>query len=122
MIAASDDIVDCGGFAYFPRTAVQLDVLEKAPKTDDDRACPHGVQFYDAVIDGRRHPRAAWSYEAPTLRFSGLRGHLALYAGRMDECRVDGELVTPQPGGFYGGWITAAIKGPFKGTPGSLGW
>jgi uncharacterized protein (DUF427 family) len=23
------------------------------------------VQFYDVVIDGVRHPRAAWSYEAP---------------------------------------------------------
>ncbi len=65
---------------------------------------------------------AGWSYEAPTSAYSGLRGHLALYAGRMDGCRVDGELVTPQPGNFYGGWITAAIKGPFKGTPGSLGW
>ena len=65
VIAASDDIVDCDGYAYFAPAAVQLDVLEKASKTDDDRACPHGVQFYDVVIDGKRHARAAWSYEAP---------------------------------------------------------
>jgi len=39
--------------------------LEKAPKTESDRACPHDVQFYDVVIEGRRHARAAWSYEAP---------------------------------------------------------
>lgn len=65
VIAASDDIVDCDGYWYFARTAVQLDVLEKAAKSADDRACPHGVQFYDVVIDGKRHSRAAWSYEAP---------------------------------------------------------
>ena len=50
------------------------------------------------------------------------RGHVAFYAGRMDACFVDGELVVPQPGGFYGGWITAAVVGPFKGGPGSRGW
>jgi uncharacterized protein (DUF427 family) len=65
LIAASDDIVDCGGYAYFPQAAVRIEVLEKAPKSADDHACPHGVQFYDVVIDGRRHSRAAWSYEAP---------------------------------------------------------
>jgi hypothetical protein len=43
-------------------------------------------------------------------------------AGLVDECRVDGEVVEPQPGGFYGGWITANLTGPFKGVPGSMGW
>jgi hypothetical protein len=43
-------------------------------------------------------------------------------AAQVDECRVDGEVVTPQPGGFYGGWITSSVTGPFKGIPGSLGW
>jgi hypothetical protein len=38
------------------------------------------------------------------------------------ECRVDGELVRPQDGGFYGGWITDDVVGPFKGGPGTLGW
>jgi uncharacterized protein (DUF427 family) len=65
VIAESDDIVEAGGYHYFPPAAVRLEWLEKAPKTDDDRACPHGVQFYDVVVDGRRHERAAWSYEAP---------------------------------------------------------
>jgi uncharacterized protein (DUF427 family) len=65
---------------------------------------------------------AAWSYEHPTPGFAAITGHLAVYAGRVDACRVDGEIVTPQPGGFYGGWITAAVKGPFKGVPGSFGW
>lgn len=64
-IAQSDDIVEVDGYRYFPREAVRTDWLEKAAKTDDDKRCPHGVQFYDIVLDGRRHPRAAWRYEAP---------------------------------------------------------
>jgi uncharacterized protein (DUF427 family) len=65
VIAESDDIVECKGYQYFPSTAVRMDWLEKAAKTESDRACPHGVQFYDVVVDGVRHARAAWSYEAP---------------------------------------------------------
>ena len=65
LIAESDDIVEEAGYLYFPSKAVRLDLLEKAEKTVSDRACPHGVQFYDVVIDGARHARAAWSYEAP---------------------------------------------------------
>lgn len=65
VIAESEDLVECQGYQYFPRTAVRLDRLEKAPKTASDLKCPHGVQFYDVVVGGRRHGRAAWSYEAP---------------------------------------------------------
>lgn len=65
VIAESNDIVEAGGYRYFPREAVRIDYLAKAAKTESDRACPHGVQFYDVVIDGISHPRAAWSYEAP---------------------------------------------------------
>ena len=59
VIAESDDIVEAAGYQYFPRAAVRMDWLEKAPRTDDDLECPHGVQFYDVVIDGVRHARAA---------------------------------------------------------------
>jgi uncharacterized protein (DUF427 family) len=65
VIAESDDIVENGGYQYFPRSAVRMEWLKKTPKTESDLACPHGVQFYDVVIDGTRHSRAAWSYEAP---------------------------------------------------------
>jgi len=65
VIAESDDIVECAGYQYFPSSAVRTDWLKKVPKTQSDRACPHGVQFYDVVIDGVRHDRAAWVYEAP---------------------------------------------------------
>ena len=65
VIAESDDIVECGGYAYFPVAAVSMARMEKAEKTAKDRMCPHDVQFYDVVVDGARHERAAWSYEAP---------------------------------------------------------
>ena len=65
VIAESDDIVAHGGYHYFPLSVVRMELLEKAPKTESDLACPHGVQFYDVVIDGDRYPRAAWIYEAP---------------------------------------------------------
>ncbi len=64
----------------------------------------------------------AWSYPNPTPAFAALRDHLAFYAAPFDRCTVDGEVVRPQPGGFYGGWITADLAGPFKGIPGSMGW
>ena len=66
--------------------------------------------------------RAGWYYPEPSPGFEALRDHVALYAGRMDQVTVDGETVQPQPGGFYGGWITSRVVGPFKGGPGSRGW
>ena len=65
VIAESDDIVECKGYQYFPGSDVKTQWLEKAPKTVSDHECPHGVQFYDVVIEGQRHERAAWRYEAP---------------------------------------------------------
>lgn len=65
VIATSDDVVACDGYQYFARESVRMEWLEQAPKTESDLACPHGVQFYDLVIDGKRHARVAWSYEAP---------------------------------------------------------
>jgi len=64
-VASSDDIVEAAGYLYFPRDAVRMEWLEKTEKTESDLQCPHGVQFYDVVVDGVRHKRNAWSYEAP---------------------------------------------------------
>ncbi len=66
--------------------------------------------------------RAAWNYPTPSPGFEVLADRVAVYAGPMDACIVDGEPVVPQPGGFYGGWITSGVVGPFKGGPGSHGW
>ena len=67
-------------------------------------------------------PRAAWFYADPTPRFAALAGAVAVTPAAMERCVVDGEVVRPQEGGFYGGWITADLAGPFKGIPGSMGW
>ncbi len=80
------------------------------------------ASYWTVVAGGRKSPKAAWSYDAPTPAFVAIRGHLAFYASRVDECFVEEERVVPQPGGFYGGWITADIVGPFKGEAGSSGW
>ena len=64
-VADSKDVVEVGGYAYFPREAVKMEWLKKTPRTESDLECPHGVQFYDVVVDGKRHERAAWNYEAP---------------------------------------------------------
>ncbi|WP_110182896.1 DUF427 domain-containing protein [Nocardioides solisilvae] len=81
------------------------------------------ASYFDVVgPSGRVLPRAAWHYPQPTAGFEALAGHVALYAGRMDRCSVDGETVVAQEGDFYGGWITSRVTGPFKGAPGTRGW
>ena len=57
----------------------------------------------------------------PKVAFETIEGFVAFYAGRAD-CFVGDEAVTPQPGNFYGGWVTADIVGPFKGDRATLGW
>ena len=80
------------------------------------------AHYYDVVSGEARAERSAWGYADPTAAFQRLRDHVAFYAGPMDECTVNGERVIPQPGRFYGGWITRDLVGPFKGGPGSRGW
>jgi uncharacterized protein (DUF427 family) len=80
------------------------------------------ARYFTVSAGGKHAEDAAWSYPAPTPPFARLRDHVAFYAGRMDACTVDGELVVAQPGGFYGGWITGDIVGPYKGGAGSMGW
>ncbi|WP_430647341.1 DUF427 domain-containing protein [Agromyces sp. GXS1127] len=80
------------------------------------------ARYFDVVGGERTADRAAWNYPTPSPGFEALRDRVAVYAAPMDACTVDGERVLPQPGGFYGGWITAGVAGPFKGGPGSMGW
>jgi uncharacterized protein (DUF427 family) len=67
-------------------------------------------------------PRAAWFYPKPTRGYEALVDRIAVYPSAMESCTVDGELVVAQEGDFYGGWITSAIVGPFKGAAGTWGW
>jgi uncharacterized protein (DUF427 family) len=106
---------------YVPRDDVAEGVLERAA---GGSWCEWKGQatYWDVVVDGRRSPQAAWSYESPTSGYEHLRGAVAFYPARVDRALVDGEQVRPQPGEFYGGWITDEVVGPFKGEPGTWGW
>ena len=106
---------------YLPRADWLPDALEPA---DGASFCEFkGVASYlDVVGGGVRAARAAWTYEEPTAAFAALAGAVAVYPAAVDACFVDGERVRPQEGGFYGGWITDDVVGPFKGAPGTLGW
>ena len=80
------------------------------------------ASYFDIVAGGRRAPRAAWTYPDPAAAFAALTDHVAVMPGLVDACYVDGERVRPQEGGFYGGWITHRVVGPFKGGRGTWGW
>ncbi len=106
---------------YIPREDVTQGMLERSGRTS---VCEFkGVATYWHIRTEDRLIRdGAWSYEDPTEAFRPIAGHLAFYAEKMDDCFVNGERVIPQEGNFYGGWITANIRGPFKGGPGTMGW
>jgi uncharacterized protein (DUF427 family) len=105
---------------YLPRADVDMSVVSAAGEgsfCEWKGAC----SYFDVEVGAARFARVAWSYEAP---FDGARviaGHLAFYAHQL-ECFVGGARVVPQPGGFYGGWITPELVGPFKGESGTSGW
>jgi uncharacterized protein (DUF427 family) len=107
---------------YLPSADVSVHLLERTATTS---VCEwKGVATYWALRlpTGDTVPDVAWSYEAPTAAFAPIRGRLAFYAQRVDECWVGDERVEPNPGSFYGGWITANIVGPFKGAAGTQSW
>jgi uncharacterized protein (DUF427 family) len=106
---------------YLPRAAFRADTLRPA---EGSSYCEWKGQaaYFDVVGGDRLAARAAWHYPDPTPAFRALRDHVALYPAAMDRVTVDGEVVQPQEGGFYGGWITARVVGPFKGAPRTSGW
>ena len=106
---------------YLPRAAFTACTIEPA---GGGSLCEWkgAARYWTIRVGARAAERAAWSYPDPTPAFQPIRDHLAVYAGPMDACFVGPDRVTPQPGGFYGGWITPNLRGPFKGGPGSMGW
>jgi uncharacterized protein (DUF427 family) len=106
---------------YIPRSEFAPGVLEPAPGSS---FCEFkGVAGYLSLRGGDRVAEGAgWTYPEPSPGFEVLRDMVAVYPGAMDACEVDGEAVVAQAGGFYGGWITSRVVGPFKGEPGTAGW
>ena len=106
---------------YLPPESLRQALLQPCPGAS---FCEwKGVaRYFDVVRNpGAEHEqrlrRAVWTYPDPSAAFRPLAGWFAVYPALMDGCWVDGERVRPQPGGFYGGWITANLEGPFKGDP-----
>lgn len=79
------------------------------------------ADYLDVLVGDLVVPRAAWRYRNPVPAFAPIAGHIAFYPSAV-ECSVDGQAALAQPGGFYGGWITPDVVGPFKGGEGTLGW
>jgi len=106
---------------YIPPSDILMEFLY--PDKGESRCEWKGLgRYYRLVAGNRSAPQAAWYYPNPTSRFAPIRDYIAFYAGKVDACYISEEKVLPQPGGFYGGWITKNIKGPFKGSPGTAGW
>src|SRR6195256_3012243 len=80
------------------------------------------ASYMNVTAGDRTEPDAAWAYADPSPGYEAMAGYGAFYPARMDACYVDGEEVLPQPGRFYGGWVTSKVAGPFKGVPGSASW
>ena len=106
---------------YFPPADIRSDALE--PEAGSSWCEWKGqAHYYMVRAAERKARRAAWSYANPNPPYRELAGMVAFYPALMDACFVDEELVRAQPGGFYGGWITSELVGPFKGTPGTNWW
>jgi uncharacterized protein (DUF427 family) len=106
---------------YFPPDDVRMDLLERGDRTTTCEWKGDAI-YYHSAGDGQPRANVAWSYPDPSPGYEAIRDHLAFYASRVDEAWVGDEQATPQPGGFYGGWVTSTIVGPMKGEPGSQGW
>ena len=106
---------------YLPPNDIKMVHLKPAPHSS---WCEWKgwATYYTIVVEDKQADNAAWAYLQPTPGFELITGYVAFYPHLMDACFVHGELVQPQPGGFYGGWITRDIVGPFKGEPGTMGW
>ena len=140
LVKDTREVVVCLGGVELARSCHALRVLETAspptfylPPEDVNTELLHRgsgssfcewkgqATYWDAEVADNREPGLAWSYEEPFSESAPLAGYFSFYPARAD-CSVDGEVVRAQAGGFYGGWITDEIVGPFKGEPGTGGW
>lgn len=106
---------------YLPPEDVDRSLLERTA-TSTWCEWKGAATYWTVRVGDRVSVDAAWSYEEPVAAFSPIRSHLAFHPALVDECWVGEERAAAQPGGFYGGWITSHVVGPFKGGPGTVGW
>lgn len=107
---------------YLPRADVRPGTLARSDRRPTTCEWKGAATYWDVVGPGGvLIEAAAWSYERPTARFEPIRGYVS-FMPSLVTCTIDGQRVRPQAGGFYGGWITDDVVGPFKGEPGTWGW
>jgi uncharacterized protein (DUF427 family) len=106
---------------YFPPDDIAPLILRPSPRRSFCEWKGEAI-YFDVIVQGQTLRDAGWAYPDPNPAFLSLRNHVAFYAGPFDACFVDDAQVTPQPGNFYGGWISPDVAGPFKGGPGSSFW
>lgn len=106
---------------YLPLEGLKGHYLHKSDKKTHCEFKGTG-SYYDIKVGQKTAANAAWFYDNPRGEFAVLKNTIAIYAQKMDKCTIENVLVEPQPGAFYGGWITPQIIGPFKGIEGSWGW
>ena len=107
---------------YLPPDAFVPGALEHGSARRSMCEWKGAAEYWSIRAGDRVAEDVGWSYPDPTPAFRAIRDHVAVYAGPMDACFVGDERVEPQPGGFYGGWVTSNLVGPFKGGPGTAGW
>jgi uncharacterized protein (DUF427 family) len=110
---------------YLPPADVRMDLLSETARTS---VCEWkgGASYYTLRVGDRTAENVGWTYHRPKPGFETIADHVAFYCGPLssggDACFVGDERARPQPGGFYGGWVTDGVVGPFKGEPGTEGW
>ena len=106
---------------YFPPIDIRMQCLTGV---DGGSFCEWKgpARYFDIEVNGQHARRVGWCYPNPTPRFAEIADHIAFYCHLMDACFVGVEQARPQPGSFYGGWVTDDVVGPFKGEPGTAGW
>jgi uncharacterized protein (DUF427 family) len=107
---------------YLPPDDVTDGVLVRSDARSTFCEWKGAATYWDLLLpEGRRLPAAAWCYQSPVAEYAAITGYFSFAPSRL-VCAVDGERARPQEGGFYAGWITDDVVGPFKGGPGTLGW
>jgi uncharacterized protein (DUF427 family) len=106
---------------YIPPSDIKMEYLVRTPHSS---FCEWKgpARYYTVAVGDKQVQNAAWFYPDPTPAFTAIKDYVAFYPQLMDACYVNGEKVQPQPGDFYGGWVTSDIVGPFKGGSGTWGW
>ncbi len=107
---------------YVPAADIDMAMLQPSAGSGTWCEWKGSAAYFDLVAGDRVSGRAAWTYPSPTPAFKAFADHYSFYPARTEGCYLDDELVTPQPGRFYGGWVTKDIVGPIKGEPGSMLW